>query len=129
MKYTFVGDIHGRWEAVKEALQRDGEVIFVGDFVDSFDRSVDDQEKCLQLVIEAIKRNKAKAIGGIFWCDFNQEFVPIKGINQIFGHTGYDNRNKEYLKGSKIRLLKGIDSENYCIDCLDRKQDFLQLEI
>jgi len=26
-------------------------------------------------------------IGGITWCDFTGEFVPTKGLNQIFGHT------------------------------------------
>jgi hypothetical protein len=26
-------------------------------------------------------------IGGITWCDFEREFFPVKGINQIVGHT------------------------------------------
>ena len=26
-------------------------------------------------------------IGGILWCDANEEFEPIKGLSQIFGHT------------------------------------------
>lgn len=26
-------------------------------------------------------------VGGITWCDFNREFHPIRGLNQIFGHT------------------------------------------
>lgn len=25
--------------------------------------------------------------GGIIWCDFEREFVPVKGLHQIFGHT------------------------------------------
>lgn len=25
--------------------------------------------------------------GGIIWCDYEREFVPIKGLNQIVGHT------------------------------------------
>lgn len=25
--------------------------------------------------------------GGIVWCDFEREFHPIRGLNQIFGHT------------------------------------------
>lgn len=25
--------------------------------------------------------------GHILWCDFNKEFVPIKGLNQVFGHS------------------------------------------
>jgi hypothetical protein len=26
-------------------------------------------------------------VGGITWCDFDREFFPIKGLNQILGHT------------------------------------------
>lgn len=40
--------------------------------------------------------------GGIFWCDFNAEYMPIKGIRQIFGHT----------PGDKI----GIIEDNICLD-------------
>jgi hypothetical protein len=29
----------------------------------------------------------AQGAGGILWCDFGQEFRPIKGIDQIVGHT------------------------------------------
>jgi len=33
--------------------------------------------------------------GGILWCDFNQEFEPIKGVKQIFGHTIIDKPRKK----------------------------------
>lgn len=26
-------------------------------------------------------------VGGIIWCDFEREFYPVRGINQIVGHT------------------------------------------
>ena len=32
-------------------------------------------------------RGGNQPVGGITWCDFNTEFIPIKGISQIFGHT------------------------------------------
>ena len=32
-------------------------------------------------------RGGQRRVGGITWCDFNQEFFPVQGINQIFGHT------------------------------------------
>jgi len=60
--------------------------------------------------------------GGIFWCDFNDEFIPIPGVNQIFGHTAYGGRNG-------IRTMHTEDSLNYCIDCLDHKVEFLKLEL
>lgn len=32
-------------------------------------------------------RGGSQRIGGITWCDFEREFYPIRGINQIVGHT------------------------------------------
>ena len=26
-------------------------------------------------------------MGGLIWCDYEAEFYPVKGINQIVGHT------------------------------------------
>ena len=211
MKYTFVGDIHGKVDQVKRALDMDGQIIFVGDFMDSFDRNLEDHEECLKLVIGAIKVKKARAIygnhelsyifphhecsgwnlhrkmlmqrycteirtlfepyilleprvlishagltdqiwkgeklsvkkldiklsqwwpdlgspmhwiglyrggldkvGGMFWCDWNAEFQPVKGLTQIFGHT----------VGAKIRQIE----QSFCIDCLDHEHKFLHME-
>ena len=212
MKYNFVGDLHGKWEDVEEALTHDGHVVFVGDYMDSFDRSIDDQERTLLLVLDAIERGKATGlfgnhelsyltmahrcsgynldadamiiphkqrminllkthliiepdwyithagvhpyvweqqtladvsladtttaehwigasrggnqwVGGIWWCDFNMEFLPILGISQIFGHTSYGGHN--------IRTSHSIEdnTKNYCIDCLDQKEVFLHLDL
>jgi hypothetical protein len=63
-KYVFVGDIHGQWERVEEALAKPGKKIFVGDFMDSFTRDVRAMERCLDLVIRAIKSGEAEAIFG-----------------------------------------------------------------
>jgi len=32
-------------------------------------------------------RGGMQKAGGLTWCDFEREFYPIKGLNQIFGHT------------------------------------------
>jgi len=63
--YTFVGDVHGKWEAVEAALANDGQVIFVGDIVDSYgDRGVEDYRRCYDLILAAIEKGKARAIFG-----------------------------------------------------------------
>lgn len=212
-KYVFVGDLHGKVEEVERALAMDGTTIFVGDYLDSFDRSIGDQRKTLELVMDGVASGKAKAllgnhelsylvpyhrcsgyskitqvivdelkermlalfdlylvlgnnwlithagvhpyvwsketylcdvslentvtryhwigysrggnqpVGGIWWCDFNDEFKPIPGINQIFGHSSYGGN-----KG--IRKLETETSVNYCIDCLDHHpHTFLELEL
>jgi len=32
-------------------------------------------------------RGGSQQVGGITWCDFTREFLPVRGINQIMGHT------------------------------------------
>lgn len=64
MKYRFVGDIHGKVDVVKRALDYDGRVVFVGDFIDSYDKTVTEHDECFRLVIEAIRSGKAKACYG-----------------------------------------------------------------
>lgn len=212
MKYIIAGDVHGKWERVEEALAKEGKKIFVGDFQDSFDRSIADHAKCYDLVLEAIDKGEARAIfgnhelsymmghhrcsgytsarkdmfvsyekrisdkfepylllapdflvshagltehiwemenltldslskkldewwpdthspmhqigryrggwatvGGLFWCDFNAEFEPITGLNQVFGHTA----------GKGIRKRGNA----YCIDCLDHENSYLELDL
>ena len=64
MKYIFIGDVHGQVEHVERALAMDGKKIFVGDFVDSFNRSPIEQRKCVDLVLAAIKAGEAESIFG-----------------------------------------------------------------
>lgn len=35
--------------------------------------------------------SSARYAGGLLWCDWNKEFVPIKGLHQIVGHTPQHN--------------------------------------
>ncbi len=60
-------------------------------------------------------RGGLNPIGGPFWCHFPDEFEEIPEIRQVFGHTA----------GDKIRR----QGNSYCIDCLDRCHDFLELEL
>lgn len=48
--------------------------------------------------------------GGITWCDWNDEFVPIDGINQILGHT----------PSPFVRCISGPSSTNYCMDTFNK---------
>ena len=32
-------------------------------------------------------RGGMQRVGGITWCDYHQEFFPVRGLNQIMGHT------------------------------------------
>lgn len=57
-------------------------------------------------------RGGMDAFGGLLWCDFNKEFSPIPGVNQIFGHTPQTNYS---LSG---RTILRRNSKNYCLDSL-----------
>lgn len=59
-------------------------------------------------------------VGGLFWCDYNDEFQPIEELSQVFGHT----------------RVRGIDpwehshKTTYAIDCLNSSQpQFLELDL
>lgn len=53
-------------------------------------------------------RNGLAKVGGILWCDYNEEFQPIPDLKQIFGHTP--------LPSPSHLTFKSIGSENICLD-------------
>ena len=48
-----------------------------------------------------------KNIGGLTWCDWEDEFIPYPYVNQMVGHT----------PGSYPRAQHLPHSKNYCVDC------------
>lgn len=199
MKTIVVGDLHGQIHIAEKALELGLPTIFIGDYLDSFTVSVENQILLLQVVLDAVKEGQAVAlygnhelsymddfmrcsgfkaatqahvmhmdlspllywvkregfllshagvsqrmldatdetieeylqagqyadigytrggrspVGGLLWCDWNQEFQPVEGTPQIVGHT----------RGNGIRQ-KG---NSYCIDCLeDTKPQVVAIE-
>jgi hypothetical protein len=49
--------------------------------------------------------------GGPFWCDFWQEFTPIPGVKQVFGHSAWRPKNFE-------PIILEMYENNFLIDCL-----------
>lgn len=67
MKYCFIGDIHGKYNLMKKIVEQFSDshkMIFVGDFVDSYNESRTEQLKCIELILELIKNNKAESVLG-----------------------------------------------------------------
>lgn len=56
--------------------------------------------------------------GGPFWCDWTMEFVPVKGLRQIVGHTAQFGE-PIHFKQEIIQGLRKSDNGDWCIDCLD----------
>lgn len=60
-------------------------------------------------------------VGGLLWCDYHADFRPIRSIKQVFGHTAM----KLADESTGIRT---DDDRNYCIDCLDRVNEVLEID-
>jgi hypothetical protein len=50
--------------------------------------------------------------GGVVWLDWNTEFTPVEGLNQIVGHTPADNVRTKMLRNKAGVIV----SANYCLD-------------
>ena len=59
-----------------------------------------------------MSRGGRAVFGGVTWCDVS-EFLPIDGVNQVFGHTP---QHRPWKYDIKRRKGKKITGENYCID-------------
>lgn len=68
-------------------------------------------------------REGLQKVGGITWLDWNFEFEPIPGLNQIVGHSDRDMYGnwREY-PGEKITEY----SKNYCVDTRNRHIGILE---
>lgn len=207
-KHTVVvGDLHGKYEIAEKVLKSKYNVVFVGDYVDSYDRSIDDSVRTIKTVVEAAEstpervtalmgnhdyqympdglmcsrfkgmtqfhlkemgldrvasilkpytkvgmftishagvssrlleclstnmddyllsgnfdqigyaRGGTDPIGGLYWCDWFEEFEPVIGVPQIVGHSGY--RPEGYVHG----ILS--EGHNYNVDCLQVSNEVL----
>lgn len=65
-----------------------------------------------------LSRGGRAAVGGLTWCDFNDEFQPINGISQIVGHTPQIPR---FLP----RKIEYNNSTNWCIDTHNKHYGWL----
>lgn len=208
MRTLVVGDLHGNKEIAQQALSNKeaDRVVFLGDYLDSFNRSPEDQVETLLTVLEAAEtlpdevvalmgnhersymyptetcsgwrqetdtmvthlvkrmedtlkpyhweqgwllshagvsqgllamldmsveeylesgdycqigsfRGGCSSEGGLFWNDWNMEFIPINGVKQIVGHTHYSYNGRTKGRG-----------ENFNIDCLPQTEVYVEGE-
>ena len=97
MKIIVIGDIHGRdiWkEIVKQEYDK---VIFLGDYLDSYDLPVDKQRQNLIDILEfkANNRDKVELLIG------NHDFQYLPGINETY--SGYNGFEMKLVDGSIIK--------------------------
>ena len=63
-----------------------------------------------------VRGGNYNVVGGIVWCDFNQEFQPIEDLRQIVGHTNQWRTNKA-VQHHREGIVNIVDANNICIDC------------
>lgn len=70
-------------------------------------------------------RGGNQEVGGPLWCDWIEEFEPVDGLIQVFGHTARVSMQDIYQKqGEGIRTVP----EAFNIDCLDRSEEVLEFD-
>ena len=96
----FIGDLHGKYEIVEAALASDYEkIVFMGDYVDSFSKTPQDQLKTLDLVLGAIKENPERVTGLLG----NHELSYIFRAMQC---SGWNEDMQEEINKRDLRALK-----------------------
>jgi len=111
MKYLVIGDIHGKLELVQELLSdnfKEYHKIFVGDFLDSFDRSSDACVQTLRTVLNAVvgRKNVTALLG-------NHELSYIRSGMQC---SGYDTKTEYHIKHLKAEVLRWFKRYVYITD-------------
>lgn len=97
MKYRFVGDIHGQIDVMKLALDCDADrIVFCGDLVDSFRRSIQDQLDCLNLALELAGNGRVD----VMWA--NHEWSYLHPKMQCSGHS---HRMAPFMNNHKDEIL------------------------
>lgn len=62
MRTIVIGDIHGHVKSVEAALSMPCNVVFVGDYLDSFHQSVGSQIRCLTMVMDAVEAEPDRVV-------------------------------------------------------------------
>jgi len=118
MKTLVIGDLHGQHELVDLALKDGFPVVFLGDYLDSFDRTPEDCILTLIKVLAAVRQGKAQALLG------NHELSYLE--NKVMGCSGYRKETAAMLPCLDISSLKSyIYSEGFLLTHAGVSQDLL----
>ncbi len=139
MKHLIVGDIHGKIEIVKEVLGTYENVIFLGDIVDAFDRTIENQLECLEMIKEAVFKEQAQMVLGNHELSYMYFDKQCSGHNNIMQHqidAGYMDFLKhqclDFIYLDKLKILithAGLDKDywdKYSLTCITLKEDLTE---
>ena len=83
MKTLVIGDLHGRWEIAEAALATEHNVVFMGDYLDSFDRTSLDCLNTLKVVTNAVQ-SEPERVQALFG---NHEMSYLKAKMRCSGYN------------------------------------------
>lgn len=69
------------------------------------------------MIAPGYSRGGNEPVGGLLWCDFNDDFKPIPGLCQVFGHTraAYPHMKANFNHKTDTIRQWG-DTKNWCVD-------------
>ena len=82
--YMIIGDLHGKLELAEEVLASKYKMyhkVFVGDYVDSYTKDVDNQALLLRLILSASDRDDVSALLGNHELSYLEEGMKCGGFN------------------------------------------------
>jgi hypothetical protein len=114
-KVLFIGDIHGHtdWrETALEGMKRFQEVVFLGDYFDSFDKSFFQQMENFKAFLSFVRKKGGTALLG------NHDYAYIHGYSQISGY--------QFAQAHQIQqiLRENIDLFNIAWGYRNTKQSY-----
>jgi len=101
----FIGDIHGNpdWEQLaKDGLKQFYEIVFLGDYIDSFFVKAGDQLYNLNNLIKFIKHNKTRVTALLG----NHDYAAINSLSSISGYQHYHVHEYKKLFQDNIDLFQ-----------------------
>lgn len=109
MHTIVIGDLHGKLEIAQHFLAQPARVVFVGDFVDSFDRSRASQYELLDTVLTACEEEPTR----VYACMGNHE---LSYLSQDHRCSGFSNSFYARLLGPMQRRMRGYLRRYVSID-------------
>lgn len=100
-KLVIIGDVHGRqdWKRIAN-IEGEARYIFLGDYFDSFDISIEDQVKNFEEILEFKKNNDVILLMG------NHDFHYIHNLETYSGWSGITRMHAEpLLKSAGLKVL------------------------
>ena len=112
-----VGDLHGRWEVVDAVLAEGNPVVFVGDYLDSYNRTRDDQLKTLHKVLTAVKEGTAQALMGNHELSYLDTWMRASGYGaDLSARLSSDfSEDMTYRKAMRFLLRPYVEVEGFLI--------------